>query len=207
MISLLTRQEMADSLEFHRRSPHLLVMDNFYKDPDKIREHALSLTYSENIKFYKGMRSNKQLLLPYVREEFMRLLHVDIVDWLNQNANGIFQKTKDADPLVYHSDSQDYAAAIYLTPDMPVSMGTSFWRSIRTGCRRPPNHPLENRDIPASDVYNPDTILNSEAWELVDRVGSVYNRLVIWDAKLIHSASQYGAMDRLVQLFFFNVKK
>jgi hypothetical protein len=86
-------------------------------------------------------------------------------------------------------------------------MGTSFWKNKKTGCRRPPNHPLENKNIPASDVYNDNTILNADAWELVDRVGSVYNRLVIWDAKMIHSASQYGAMERLVQLFFFNVKK
>lgn len=198
---------MTNSLDFNRRSPHILIVDDFYKDPDKIREYALSLPYSENIKYYKGLRSDKQMLLPYVREEFMRLLNVQIVDWVHQNANGIFQKTKDADPLVYHSDNQDYAAAIYLTPGMPVTMGTSFWKSRGTGCRRPPNHPLENKAIPDSEVYNSYTVLNADAWELVDKVGSVYNRLVIWDAKMIHSASQYGAMDRLVQLFFFNVKK
>jgi len=198
---------MSDTLVYNKRSPHVLIVDGFYKDPDKIREFALSLPYSEDIKFYKGLRSDKPCLLPYVREEFMRLLHVEIADWMNQSANGIFQKTKDADPLVYHSDGQDYAAAIYLTPDLPVSMGTSFWKNKKTGCRRPPNHPLENKNIPAGDVYNDDTILNADAWELVDRVGSVYNRLVLWDAKMIHSASQYGAMDRLVQLFFFNVKK
>lgn len=198
---------MPDSLQYNKRSPHILIIDDFYKDPDKIRECALSLPYSENIQYYKGLRSDKQLLLPYVREEFMRLLHVEIIDWTQQNANGVFQKTKDTDPLVYHSDGQDYAAAIYLTPDLPTTMGTSFWKNKKTGCRRPPNHQLENKNIPAGEVYNDDTILNADAWELVDRVGSVYNRLVIWDAKMIHSASQYGTTDRLVQLFFFNVGK
>ena len=40
-----------------------------------------------------------------------------------------------------------------------------------------------------------------------DKIGSVYNRLVIWDGKMIHSATMYGEFPRLVHLFFFNVKK
>ena len=199
---------MSDSYVFSRRSPHILIVDNFYKEPDKIREHALTLKYGENLKFYKGLRSNTRFLLPYVKEEFQRLLNVEINDWLNQNANGLFQKTLKKDPLVFHSDGQDYAAAIYLTPDLPPSMGTSFWRHKLTNCRRPPNHPLENKTINPSVVYNDNTILNQDAWELVDRVGSIYNRLVIWDAKLIHSASEYSEeTERLVQLFFFNIKR
>lgn len=199
---------MQDNLSFNRRSPHLLVIDEFYKDPDKVRNHALRLQYGENLKFYKGLRSNSRFLLPYVKEEFQRLLHVEISDWLNQNANGVFQKTLKKDPLVFHSDGQDYAAAIYLTPNLPVSMGTSFWMSRQTGCRRPPNHPLENKSVNVNDVYNEHSILNRDAWELVDKVGAVYNRLVIWDAKMIHSASEYSEeTERLVQLFFFNIKK
>ena len=42
-------------------------------------------------------------------------------------------------------------------------------------------------------------------------MGSVYNRLVLWDAQLIHSATSYEgftpAQPRLVQLYFFNVRK
>ena len=60
------------------------------------------------------------------------------------------------------------------------------------------------------ETYNQQTILSPEPWELVDRVGAVYNRLVMWDAKMIHSASSYTGIlgqkpedSRLVQLFFF----
>ena len=60
-------------------------------------------------------------------------------------------------------------------------------------------------------TYNQETILSPEPWELVDRVGAIYNRLVMWDAKMIHSASSYAGIvgqkpedSRLVQLFFFD---
>lgn len=199
---------MSDNYVFNRRPPHLVIVDDFYKEPDKIREYALTLKYGENLKYYKGLRSGNRFLLPYVKEEFQRLLNAEIIDWLNQNANGLFQKTLKKDPLVYHSDGQDYAAAIYLTPNLPPSMGTSFWRHKQSGCRRPPNHNLENKVIDSSVVYNEKTILNQDAWELVDKVGSIYNRLVIWDAKMIHSASEYSEqVERLVQLFFFNIKR
>ena len=199
---------MSDNYVFNRRAPHILLVDNFYKDPDNIRSYANSLKFGENLKYYKGLRSESRFLLPYIKEEFERLLNIQIIDWLKQNANGLFQKTLKKDPLVFHSDGQDYAAAIYLTPDLPLNMGTSFWRHKGTGCRRPPNHILENKNINASSIYNENTILNQNAWELVDRVGAIYNRLVIWDAKLIHSASEYSEeTERLVQLFFFNVKR
>lgn len=195
-------------LIFNVRSPHLVVVDNFYKDPDAVRRMALSAEYKSNNKFYKGRRTDRGYLFPFLREEFCRILQADIIDWTNQPMNGVFQITSSKDPLVYHSDSQDYAAAIYLSPDLPFNMGTSFWCSKAGGCRRPPSNVLENKPLlDTRTVYNDYSILNSDAWTLVDRVGSVYNRLVLWDAQLIHSASEYGDTERLVHLFFFNVRR
>jgi hypothetical protein len=142
------------------------------------------------------------------------------VDWLNQGANGCFQITGFNDPLVYHSDTQSYAAAIYLTPHAPLDAGTSFWRDKTHGCRRPPYHPLESgrfaddkaRNTAGAEVYSQYNILHPDNWDLVDKVGGLYNRLVIWDAQLIHSASNYAGLEsdvadkaRLVHLFFFSV--
>lgn len=195
-------------LMFKKRYPHIVVVDDFYNDPDYIRKMALEAEYHSDNRFYKGRRTKKNYLFPYLREEFCRLIKADISDWTRQPMNGVFQLTSSKDPLVYHSDRQDYAAAIYLTPDAPLGMGTSFWASKSNGCRRPPSHPLENKPmIDNQSVYNDYSILNRDAWDLVDKVGSVYNRLVIWDAQMIHSASEYADSDRLVHLFFFNIKK
>lgn len=194
------------SYVFNQRSPHLVVVDGFYKNPEEIVAAADSMEFKEDTRYFKGVRS-ANYLLPYIKEEFERILRVQIVDWLNQPMNGVFQRTNSEHPIVWHSDSQSYAAAVYLTKDAGVGYGTSFWREKNTGCRRPPSHPLEGKPhLKDSDVYSQYNLLNPDNWELVDRVGSVYNRLVIWDAKMIHSATQYGNFERLVQLFFFSTR-
>lgn len=192
---------------FNTRTPHLLVVDDFYYQPDDIEATARSLPYYAESNSYKGLRTAPHLL-PHVKEEFERLLGARITDWMQQPMNGVFQITTGDDPLVWHSDTQDYAAAVYLTKDAD-SMGTSFWRHKGTGCRRPSNHALEGKPAElCDDIYSDYNITHPDNWQLVDKVGAVYNRLVIWDAKLIHSASQYAAgRERLVQLFFFSIEK
>lgn len=206
---------------FHKRIPHLLVVDDFYADPDHVRAIALRQRFGADERYYKGKRTAEHFLWPHLREEFERLLRCRIVDWLQQGANGCFQITGFEDPLVWHSDLQHVAAAIYLTPDAPLSAGTSFWRSRLHGVRRPPGHPLEAgrftddtaRQAASEEIYTSYNVVHPDNWELVDRVGAVYNRLVIWDAQLLHSASSYEGLSgatagtsRLVQLFFFNIK-
>lgn len=206
---------------FNRRTPHMIIVDNFYKDPMAIRELALQQEFVANLAIYKGKRTNERFLWPFLKEEFERLLGRPIIDWLNQPACGCFQITGYDDPLVWHSDTQSFAAAIYLTPDAPISAGTSFWRHKIHKCRRPPQHPLEyerfgsdeERNHVGNEVYSGYNITHPDNWELVDKVGAVFNRLVIWDAQMIHSASSYEGMAsdlaekaRLVQLFFFSIK-
>src|ERR1051326_3691974 len=130
------------NINFNQHTPHILVVDNFYKNPDQIRQEALAQKFEEDERFYKGKRSPYKHLLPYIKEEFERLLNAKITDWLNQPMNGIFQITNSNDPLVWHSDTQDYAGAVYLTPNVDDAdsyrQGTSFWRDKKYGCRRPP---------------------------------------------------------------------
>lgn len=195
------------TLLYHRRRPQLLVVDDFYTDPVAVRRLALETEYAEGPAHYKGLRS-KPFLFPYVKEEFERLLGCEILDWMQQSANGVFQKTTSKEPLVWHSDSQSYAAAIYLNvqaKERDISSGTSFWQHNQTKARRPPESLVDyNETYSAYNLTHPDN------WTLVDRVGSVFNRLVIWDAKLIHSATSYQGFSltcpRLVQLFFFSIK-
>lgn len=194
---------------FRRQAPALVVVDDFYLDPDAIRKIAEEAEYEADLRYFKGIRSKKKFLFPYVKEEFERILGMRVSDWMDQPANGSFQKTTGEDPIVWHSDTQSYAAAIYLTPTEPgraerVDAGTSFWRHRAFSLRRPSAIDLIN-----AQMYSEHNLTHPDDWELVDRVGSVYNRLVIWDGQLIHSATSYvgftRAVPRLVQLFFFNV--
>ena len=200
-------------------SPHILVVDNFLKDPDAVRQFALGQVFVANEQRYKGKRTAERFLWPGLKEEFERLLNWQISNWTTLDTNGCFQVTGHQDPIVWHHDNQNYAAAIHLTPSAPVGAGTSFWRFKPNGCRRPASHPSEShrfssdeqRDKAMESVYTLDSILKPDPWELVDKVGSVYNRLVMWDSKLFHSASSYEGLagetpssSRLIQLFFFD---
>jgi hypothetical protein len=205
---------------FTRAVPHVLAVDNFFDDPDEIRAIALAQDYGEDLRFYKGLRSKHRFLWPHMREELGRLLGTPVTNWLGHPANGVFQQTSHLDPLVWHHDTQSYAAAVYLTPDAPPQSGTSFWRDRLHGCRRRPDHPLE-RDRLGSDkavaaassvVYDEYNVEHADNWELMESIAGLYNRLVIWDAALFHSATTYDhftadgtAPTRLVQLFFFDI--
>ena len=54
-------------------------------------------------------------------------------------------------------------------------------------------------------------IFDKTKWIEVDRVGNLYNRLVLWNGASIHSGSVYFGKDihdaRLFQVFFFNVRQ
>jgi Family of unknown function (DUF6445) len=204
---------------FHARSPSVIAVDDFFRDPDEVRALALAQDYGEDLRFYKGLRTRERFLWPHLREEFGRLLGKPVSEWLGHAANGVFQQTNNEDPLVWHHDTQGYAAAVYLTPDAPPGTGTSFWRDRSYGCRRRPSHPLEAARLGDSEaikaaegaVYDQHNVTNPENWELVESVAGLYNRLVIWDAALIHSATSYSDFSdggsvrtRLVQLFFFD---
>ncbi len=183
---------------FNKQVPSILVVEDFYKEPDSVVQMATSAEFVEDERYYKGLRSKETYKLPWVKEEFERLLNVTITDWMTQPYCGVFQITDHRNPLVWHSDSQSYAAAIYLTKGAD-EMGTSFWKDKKYGYRRPPES-VEH----CNEVYSEYNLLHSDNWELVDKVGGVYNRLVLWDGKMIHSASMYSEKQRLVQLFFFN---
>ena len=206
--------------QFDLSTPHVLIVDNFFHDPDEVRAVALAQRYREDLRFYKGKRSELRYLWPCLREEFSRLLNKPITKWLEYGTNGVFQQTSHDDPLVWHHDSQMWAAAVYLTPDAPASSGTSFWRDKAYGCRRMPMHPFERQRLGLEQirlaekvVYDPYNIEHQDNWELVESVAGLYNRLVIWDAKLFHSATSYENFSvdrvystRLVQLFFFDTQ-
>lgn len=195
-----------------------IVVDGFYTDPDAIRRFALSLAFTADTRYHKGKRSLERYLFPGVKERFERLLDRQITKWSEHGYNGVFQTCIGGDPIVFHSDMQDFAGAVYLTPGAPVEAGTSLYRSRSTWLRRAPTNAdasaLKRGSVSAlgRDTYGigGSKLLDSTAWERVDSFGNVYNRLVLWDARLIHAASCYFGhspeTSRLVQLFFFDAK-
>lgn len=183
--------------------PTFVVVDNFYKNPDMIREFALNQDFQDNPKFHKGKRCmNPMFLFPGLKEQFEQILGQKITDWTRYGTNGCFQYCVAGEQAVYHCDTQQYAGVLFLTPDAPPQTGTQFFRSKATKKMK-----VELNEY--GQVF-PTGHLDSTPFDQVDVVGNVYNRLVLFDAHLIHSAPLYFGNDlsngRVFQLFFFDLE-
>lgn len=190
-------------LPFHinqNKSKKLFVVDNFYSNPNEVRDFALSVEYQRDLRWYKGLRSTQPYRPDGIKEVFESIIGEKISNFEEHGFNGCFQICTAEDPQVYHFDLQKWAAMIYLTPNAPIESGTRLHKSKINGTR----HSSE------SDVNYAFSggFYDSTKFDIVDGAGNVYNRLVIMDARCIHSAGPYfgqGVEDgRLTHLFFFD---
>ena len=102
----------------------VLVLDNFYENPMEVRKFALDQTFSEDISWYKGLRTKEQFLFSGLKETFETRIGHNISLWEDHQYNGCFQITTSEDRQVYHCDENSWAGVLYLTPDAPVDAGT-----------------------------------------------------------------------------------
>jgi hypothetical protein len=183
----------------------LFVVDNFYEDPLAVRNYALSQYFFDD-EGYLGMRTRKQFFFDGVKERFEKIINKKISSWEEESMNGRFQTCKAGTPLVYHCDQQKWAAMVYLTPDAPIECGTSFYRHKQT--KKHHNSQFYNNNDDLTAVFNQKTFLDKTPYEMVDTVGNIFNRLVIFDGGLIHAASEYFGWDipssRLFHMYFFS---
>lgn len=180
----------------------LWVVDNFFENPQAVREFAMQQEYFEGGfgRGFIGRRSAQRFLYPGLKQRFEQIMGMNITRWEEHEMNGKYQYCYNYEPLVYHCDNQRWAAAIYLTPDAPIETGTTLWRHRRLKTR-------SQRDPLIVQSFDKGH-LEKSPYEAVDVAGNIFNRLVIWDAHAIHSASQYCGEtlqdSRLFQIFFFD---
>ena len=118
-----------------KKSPTLWVVDDFYSDPDAIREYALTLDYHFS-DYHRGRRTEHQFEIPGTKEAFESIMGMKITNWMETYGMcGRFQHCTCEDALVYHADMQRWAATVYLTPDAPYECGTSLLAHKETGIR------------------------------------------------------------------------
>ena len=181
------------------------IVDDFYHNPDEVRQYALTREFDKGGfgKGYMGNRTFKQFLFPGLKEEFEKIMGMKITKWEQHGMNGRFQTCYAGDALVYHCDDQKYAGMLFLTPDAPFETGTSMYAHKATRIRH-------NSHPEIMSTFSGHTTLDKTPYEPVDVVGNVYNRLVIFDAGMIHAASGYFGYNnenaRLWQMFFFDAE-
>jgi len=221
-ISVISRNEITNNIGnleswivsksgFTNAPKSLVVVDNFYNDPDMIRDYVIKNIAFDYSGYHTGRRSLDRFILEGTKEKFEELLGRPILNWNHPNyANGKFQYCTSYDHVVYHIDTQNYAAMVYLTPDAPLQTGTASYRSKLTGATRfDDGETGELYQKTFKGVSNELNFYDKTSWEEVDRVANVYNRLVMFDSKRLHSATEYfgDALEnaRLFHLFFFDI--
>lgn len=203
-ISIVEELESCSNLNVEFNSTpvsSLIVVDNFYKNPDDVRKFALSLEYNYHKDYHKGKRTDKPYRFKGLKEQFEKIMGVKIKNWEHYGTNGVFQICVAGDQLVYHIDQQQYAGIVFLTPNAPPNSGTTLYRS---------KHTLKTKVSKEEHIIVfKKGFLDSTEFDVVDVVGNVYNRLILFDSQQIHSASTYFGNTlndgRLFQLFFFDL--
>lgn len=188
----------------------MLSITDFYNNPDDVRAFAMSQEFGESGN-YPGRRTKSFLndSIKQIIQDNIRTFAGDVVWWGDDNS-GAFQYTTAQDRSWIHSDgTTNWAGVCYLTPDAPLSSGTGIFRHKETGLKNwiYTEHTEEETKTAAPHVEG----MDYTKWEMVDRIGNVYNRLILYRGDLFHVSLDYfgkGLQDgRLFQTFFFNTEK
>ena len=193
--------------------------DGFFKDPDKIREWALTLDYDHPEGNYPGVRSKqiKTLSKNFYEATVSKLLSLwgnyTRKDWGCQLQ---FQKISrySADSEInrgwIHQDGDAFCAAvIYLDPNANLDHGTSIyrmkdgvydtaldWQKKDCDPKLMQFHsdvlgPEQKRDEKSLEIFRKNMKINNNMFDRTLEVKNVYNRVIGYDATQWHCQSNF----------------
>lgn len=184
-----------------------ITISDFYNNVDEVRKFALSQEFSVSGNF-PNLRT-KNFIDDGIKKTIQDIIRPTSgeVTWWGDEYTGAFQYTTANDRSWIHVDNTDWAGVCYLTPDAPLSGGTGLFRNKATKRRiwneknKMYEEPLSNDAVDYYDMTQ---------WELVDRIGNLYNRLILYRGDLYHTSLDYFGKNletgRLFQTFFFNTE-
>jgi hypothetical protein len=194
----------------------LIIVDNFYINAMNTRKYILTQDFSVKGNF-PGKRTIsyanselQEIIQKYIEPFGGKITNFPCPKSDNSNAseiyNGAFQYTTSKDQSWIHTDKyNNWAGVLFLTPNAPLSSGTAFYRFEDGAMCQEDGDFLQNQD--EVDKYN----IDLTKWELVDTVGNVFNRLVLFNAHRYHMSMDYFGdtkeNGRLFQVFFFSTEK
>jgi hypothetical protein len=201
-----------------RRPPScgLIVIDNFYNNAMETRNYILTQEFKVRGN-YPGQRTRsfannhlKDIIQDYILPFGGKITEFPMPDETNKDDNniynGAFQYTTSRDRSWIHVDGfNNWAGVLYMTPDAPLSSGTGFYK-YKDGTTYETDMKIMNNK---TEIDNSSQDLTR--WEQVDKVGNVFNRLILFNAKRFHMSLDYfGNMKengRLFQVFFFSTER
>lgn len=196
-----------------------ICIDNFYSDPDRVREFALSLDYySDPNGNWPGKRTEE---LFFIDQDFHNLFCKKIFsifyDINKINVRGsvktMFQiiEPYHIDPLspknqgwIHYDIDSLFAGVIYLNKNSMYNNGTSLYQlidkdKIDTGNTKEQYY-SQKQDL----NYNEKIIKHNSGFIETVKYNNVYNRFICFDSNVAHGANNFfnEKEPRLTQVFF-----
>lgn len=192
----------------------IYIVDDFYADPDRVRQHALSLEYRQTPArhdAFPGLRSTTRHFTASHLRAFKRV--IPSMGFRDRAENGAFQfLPRSAARYSYiHADGlSGWAGVLYLNSNRDGLPGTGFYRHKRLGWTAMPRMRELRKMSRSTRAALMQRLWKDGArpslWEQVAAVSVRYNRLVLFQRKLFHgNLSAFGTTygnARLTQVFF-----
>jgi hypothetical protein len=209
-------KNLFDDIKSRRPSCGLIIIDNFYNNAYETRKYVLTQDFLVRGN-YPGQRTIsyannhlKDIIQKYVEPFGGKIIDFPIPKEDGSDAasiyNGSFQFTTSRDRSWVHIDGfNNWAGVLYLTPNAPISSGTAFYNfHDGTTCKRDMEI-LKNKE--ETDKFSQDMT----KWKKVDKVGNVFNRLILFNSNRFHMSIDYFGDSkengRLFQVFFFSTER
>ena len=133
---------------------------------------------------YPGPRT-RSYATKEVKQKIEKVIGKRITRWKTESTayNGAFQFSTSRHRSWIHTDAYNtHAGVLYLTPDAPLTAGTATFRYKATRDRYKNLTTLEQTDDHSQDMTK---------WEVVDQIGNVFNRLILFNSKQFHMSVDY----------------
>ena len=207
---------LAENISKRVPSCGLIIIDNFYNNEMETRNFILTQEFKVRGN-YPGQRTRsfansdlKDIIQDYITPFGGKIIEFPMPDETNKDDNniynGAFQYTTSRDRSWIHVDGfNNWAGVLYMTPDAPVSAGTGFYKYKDGTTYEADIKIMDNKE--EIDAFCQDLT----KWEQVDKVGNLFNRLVLFNSKRYHMSLDYFGNSkengRLFQVFFFSTER
>jgi hypothetical protein len=162
-----------DVRELGSHGHRVVVIDNFYENPEMIRELAFKSSYTSSTKVRYGapiFRNEQNFDTTHLVEFFQGIIKDQFDDWHEIDSMSVmFNATKTGvTPTTSHNihiDGSLYGNIVYLNDDVDCVGGTSWWKHISSGLESCPT--IANQKLAIEDEkilldIMPDGIVNHD---------------------------------------------
>ena len=194
------------------------VIDNFYRNPNELREWALQLQFvREEEALYLGANATHDRSFDATVRRLYELIPETVDAPCNPKQAG-FNLSIFADEALrktrIHADKNKWAAIVYLSDDPTEQGGTGFYCDRVTANSTESQYWIESRfgglkDKPHREIRNAMLAYSRDLsnWERTDYIQCKYNRCIIFRSDHFHAAGlPFGKnkkTGRLIQTFEF----